>query len=293
MEKTAFVFPGQGSQSVGMGKGFAEEYLTQASKALGIDLLKICFEGPDDELKKTEISQPAILTISYAAYKILGQKGIKPDYVAGHSLGEYSALVAAGAINFLDAVKLVHLRGKFMQTAVPLGQGAMSAVLNLDKQKVIECCKNAASKGVVEMANFNSPDQIVISGEKDAVEEAGRLCKEAGAKRVIPLAVSAPFHCSLMKPAAENLKIELDKAGFNDAKVPVVSNFKAEVETSAQEIKDNLYKQVTGSVLWVDSVNKMIELGVTTFIEVGPGKVLSGLVKKINPNIEVKSYVDA
>lgn len=293
MGKLAFVFPGQGSQSVGMGQGFAEKLLKEASLVLGFDLLKICFEGPEDELKKTHISQPAILTVSIAALELLKSKGVKADVVAGHSLGEYSALVAAGSISFSDAVKLVHLRGQFMQDAIPLGVGAMAAVLNLPYEKVLECCKTAQSKGVVELANFNSPDQIVISGVKEAVEEASRLCKEAGAKRVIPLAVSAPFHSSLMKPAAEKLKIELDKVSFKNADISVVANVNAETEISADQIKDNLYKQVVGSVLWVDSVKKMISMGVTTFIEVGPGKVLSGLIKKIDPSVEVKTYVEA
>ena len=293
MGKIAFVFPGQGSQAVGMGKNFAEDYLNKASQVLGFDLLKICFEGPEDELKKTQISQPAILTVSIAAMNILKDKGVIADYVAGHSLGEYSALVAAGALNFDDAVKLVNLRGIFMQDAVPLGVGAMSAVLNLPYEKVLDCCKKAQAIGVVELANFNSPDQIVISGAREAVDEAGRLCKEAGAKRVISLPVSAPFHCSLMKPAAEKLKIELGKVAIKDADIPVIANIDANTEISADQIKANLYKQVVGSVLWVDSVKKMINLGVTTFIEVGPGKVLSGLIKKIDSNVEVKTYVEA
>ncbi len=291
--KTAFVFPGQGSQSVGMGQGFAEEHLRQASQVLGFDLLKICFVGPEDELKRTEISQPAILTISVAALETLTKKGIKADFVAGHSLGEYSALVASGAISFADAVKLVNHRGKFMQEAVPLGVGAMAAVLNLSEEKVVECCKIASAVGIVEPANYNSPDQIVISGTKEAVEKASILCKEAGAKRVIPLAVSAPFHCSLMKPAADKLLVELNTLKVVDPIIPVVANVNAEEEKSADQIKENLYKQVVGSVLWVQSIRTMISLGVTTFIEVGPGKVLAGLIKKIDPTVEVKNYVEA
>lgn len=294
MGKIALVFPGQGSQSVGMGKGFAEDHLKKAGDIIGVDLLKICFEGPEEELKKTEISQPAILTISTAALKTLQDKGISPDYVAGHSLGEFSALVAAKAISFEAAVQLVHLRGKFMQEAVPVGKGSMAAVLNLSYDKVVEACKKATTAGlVVEPANFNSPDQIVISGDKEAVENASNFCKELGAKRVIPLQVSAPFHSSLMSPAAEKLKIELEKTFITDAVIPVVANFNAKEERLAAEIKENLYKQVTGSVLWVDSVNKMIQNGVDLFIEVGPGKVLAGLIKKINPNVEVKNYVEA
>lgn len=290
MEKTAFVFPGQGSQFVGMGKGFAEKRLEEANNVLGFDLLKICFEGPDAELKKTEICQPAILSVSIAALDILVEKGIKPDYLAGHSLGEYSALVAASSISFVDAVKLVNLRGKFMQEAVPLGIGAMAAVLGLSFDKVLDCCFLAKNSGIVEPANINSPDQIVISGEKAAVEKAGALCKEAGAKRVIPLVVSAPFHCSLMKPAADKLKGPLDAVEIKDASIPVVANVDANMEFGSKLIKENLYKQVVGSVLWVDSVKKMVSMGVSTFIEVGPGKVLSGLVKKIDPSVEVKSW---
>lgn len=291
--KTAFIFPGQGAQFVGMGKGFAEDYLAEANEILGLDLLKICFEGPEDELKRTELSQPAILAVSVAANDILKNRGLKPDYVAGHSLGEYSALVAAGSFSFKDALRLVHFRGKFMQEAVALGVGAMSAVLNLSKDKVIDCCKKASHLGVVELANFNSPDQIVISGNKISVKEAGRLCKEAGAKRVISLAVSAPFHCSLMKPAADKLKMKLDQADIKESLVPVIANINADVEKSAEEIRKNLYNQVTGSVLWVNSILKMRSLGVTTYIEVGPGKVLSDLIKKIDPEAEVKTYVEA
>ncbi|MBI5701250.1 ACP S-malonyltransferase [Candidatus Saganbacteria bacterium] len=276
-----------------MGKGFAEDYLAEANEILGLDLLKICFEGPEDELKRTELSQPAILAVSVAANDILKNRGLKPDYVAGHSLGEYSALVAAGSFSFKDALRLVHFRGKFMQEAVALGVGAMSAVLNLSKDKVIDCCKKASHLGVVELANFNSPDQIVISGNKISVKEAGRLCKEAGAKRVISLAVSAPFHCSLMKPAADKLKMKLDQADIKESLVPVIANINADVEKSAEEIRKNLYNQVTGSVLWVNSILKMRSLGVTTYIEVGPGKVLSDLIKKIDPEAEVKTYVEA
>lgn len=283
--KTAFIFPGQGSQLVGMGKGFAEALLDQANEVLGIDLKRICFEGSQEELKKTEISQPAILTVSIAAFDILKSKNIKPDYVAGHSLGEYSALVAAESINFKDAVRLVYLRGKFMQEAVPIGQGAMAAILMLDKEQIKECCDKAKDKGVVQIANFNAPGQIVISGEREAVLAASAFCKEAGAKRIIPLAVSAPFHSILMQKAADKLKIELDKINIKDANVPLVSNIDAEPVTSALKIKENLYSQVVGSVLWEDSVKKMVSLGVEKFIEVGPGNVLCGLVKKIDPTL--------
>ena len=282
--KTAFVFPGQGSQFVGMGKGFAEVLLDEANQVLGFDLKKLCFEGPEEELKKTEITQPAILTVSVAAFGLLK---IKPDVVAGHSLGEYSALVAAGAISFRDAVKIVNLRGKFMQEAVPLGQGAMAAVLGADRTKLVEICK---AVGNVQPANMNSPDQIVISGKKEAVEEAGKQLKEAGAKRVIPLQVSAPFHSQLMEPAAQKLRDELAKIEIKDARIPVVANVTADYVTSGKEISELLIRQVTGSVLWEDSVRKMIKDGIGSFVEVGPGKVLSGLIKKIDPSVEVRTY---
>jgi [acyl-carrier-protein] S-malonyltransferase len=291
MMKTAFVFPGQGSQAIGMGKDMAENYLDRANQILGFNLKKLCFEGPEGELKKTEITQPAILTVSVAAYESLKKKGIPaPAAVAGHSLGEYSALVAASALSFKDAVKIVHLRGKFMQEAVPLGEGSMAAILGLTKEQIKECCRKASAGGVVSPANLNSPGQIVISGKKEAVLEATKLCKEAGAKRVIPLQVSAPFHCALMQPAADKLKIELDKIEIKDADIPVVSNVTADYVTNGGEIKDLLIKQVTNSVLWEDSVKKMIADGVGSFVEVGSGKVLAGLIKKIDRKIEVKSY---
>ena len=267
-----------------MGKGYAEKFLDDASQILGFDLLKLCFEGPEEELKKTEITQPAILTVSVAAYELLK---LKPDVVAGHSLGEYSALVAVGAISFKDAVKIVHLRGKFMQEAVPLGQGAMAAILGSSRDKIEEICRQV---GGVQPANINSPDQIVISGKKESVEEAGKRLKEAGAKRIIPLQVSAPFHSQLMEPAARALAVELSKIKINDAKIPVVANVTADYVTDGKKIMDLLIKQVTGSVLWEDSIKKMVQDGVTSFVEVGPGKVLSGLIKKIAPSAEVRTY---
>jgi [acyl-carrier-protein] S-malonyltransferase len=286
--KTAFVFPGQGSQYVGMGKDLAEAYLDQANNVLGFDLKIICFEGPEDELKNTQITQPAILTISFAAFELLKNKGLPlPEVMAGHSLGEYSALTAAGAIAFADAVKLVHLRGKFMQEAVPVGQGAMAAILGADRQLVAEICQQV---GEVWPANFNSSGQIVISGKKASVDLAGEKLKAAGIKRVIPLAVSAPFHCPLMQPAADKLSVELDKIEISDAKIPVVSNVTADFVTAAAQIKSLLVKQVTSPVLWEDSVRKMIAAGATAFIEVGPGKVLSGLIKAIDRKIEAKNY---
>jgi [acyl-carrier-protein] S-malonyltransferase len=288
--QTAFVFPGQGSQAVGMGKDLAEKYLDQANEILGFDLKQICFEGPEEELKKTEITQPAILTVSVAAFEFLKSKNIPlPVAVAGHSLGEYSALVAAESLSFSDAVKAVNLRGKFMQEAVPLGQGAMSAILGLDNDKIKEICEQT---GDVWPANFNSPGQVVISGKKEAVATAGQKIKAAGAKRIIPLAVSAPFHCPLMQPAADKLKVELDKIEIKNAKIPVIANVTAAPVNSGAQIRELLVKQVTSPVLWEDSVKKMVADGIQTFVEVGSGKVLSGLIKKTERSAEIKSYAE-
>jgi [acyl-carrier-protein] S-malonyltransferase len=284
---TAFVFPGQGSQAVGMGKGLAESLLDQANQILGFDLKKLCLEGPAEELKKTEFQQPAIFTVSAAAFQLLKSRGASCEVVAGHSLGEYSALYAAGAISFEDGVKVVHLRGKFMQEAVPAGTGAMAAVLGIERKTIIAICREV---GKVWPANFNSPDQVVISGEKESVARAGEKLKAAGAKKIIPLAVSAPFHCPLMQPAADKLALELDKIQINDPLIPVIANVTADYVTSGEAIKSLLIRQVTGSVLWDDSVRKMAAGGISAVIEVGPGKVLSGLVRKIDPKLEVKTY---
>lgn len=275
--KTAFIFPGQGSQFIGMGKDFAESLLDKANAILGFDLKKIVLEGPEEELKKTEITQPAILTISIAALARLENHDTRPVTVAGHSLGEYSALVAAGSIAFEDAVRVVRLRGKFMQEAVPLGVGAMAAVLSDNRELVKNTCNEI---GKVWPANFNAPGQIVISGEKQAVEAASIKLKEAGVRKIIPLAVSAPFHCPLMQPAADKLKIELDKIEIKDANIPVIANITAQPEIKSAKIKELLVKQVTGSVLWEDSVRYMLSQGVDNFVEVGPGQVLTGLIKK-------------
>ncbi len=282
--KTAFIFPGQGSQFVGMGRDLAEGLLDEANAVLGFDLKRLCFEGPEEELKKTEITQPAILTVSVAAYEHLK---MRPDAVAGHSLGEYSALVAAGSLAFKDAVKVVYLRGKFMQEAVPIGAGAMSAVLGISRDKIVEICRQV---GNVQPANFNSPDQVVISGGAEAVQLAGQKLKEAGAKRVILLSVSAPFHSQLMEPAARKLAAELEMIEIQDASIPVMDNVTADYVTAGSKIRDLLIRQVTASVLWEDSVRKMIADGITNFIEVGPGRVLSGLIKKIDPGVGVKTY---
>jgi len=282
---TAFVFPGQGSQSIGMGKDLAEKYLDQANQVLGFDLKKLCFEGPEEALKRTEITQPAILTVSVAAFNQITTDNSQLTTVAGHSLGEYSALVAAGSISFKDAVKIVNLRGKFMQQAVPIGEGAMAAVLGGERKTIEDICKEV---GNVWPANFNAPGQIVISGKKEAVDNACERLKASGVKRIIPLAVSAPFHCPLMQPAADQLKVALDKIEIKDATIPVVANVTADYVTKGAEIKALLVKQVTSPVLWEDSVKKMIADGVGSFVEVGPGKVLSGLIKKIDRSVEVK-----
>jgi [acyl-carrier-protein] S-malonyltransferase len=285
--KTAFVFPGQGSQFVGMGKDLAEKFLDRANEILGFDLKKIVFEGPEEELKKTEIQQPAIFTVSAAAYEKVLSLVPPPSSLAGHSLGEYSALYAAGAISFEDGVKTVNLRGKFMQEAVPPGAGAMAAVLGGERKLIEDVCSEV---GNVWPANFNSPGQVVISGAKEAVDKAGEKLKAAGIKKIIPLAVSAPFHCPLMQPAADKLAAQLEKISIKDAAIPVYANVTARPVTSGAEIKQLLIKQVTASVLWEDSVRKMVADGMTGFVEVGPGKVLSGLIKKIDPNAEVKTY---
>lgn len=285
----AFVFPGQGSQFVGMGKDLAEKLLDEANQVLGFDLKKICFEGPEEELKRTEITQPAILTVSVVAFEQLKAKGIKPEVVAGHSLGEYSALVAAGSLKFQDAVKLVNLRGRFMQEAVPEGKGAMAAVIGGERSQVENICREV---GGVQPANLNGGGQIVISGLAESVALASEKLKAAGIRKIIPLKVSAPFHSQLMEPAAKKLAGELDKIEIKDASVPVVANFTAEPVTDGKTIRELLIKQVTGSVLWEDSVRRMVRDGITKFIEVGPGNVLTGLIKKIDNTVEVNSYLE-
>ena len=270
-----------------MGKDLAEKFLDRANAVLGFDLKKIVFEGPEDELKQTAIQQPAIFTVSAAAFELLKAKGLTPTAVAGHSLGEYSALYAAGVLSFEDGVRTVNLRGQYMQEAVPAGQGAMAALLGGDRETIAHICKEV---GHVWPANYNSPGQIVISGAKNDVDKAMAELKAAGVKKIIPLAVSAPFHCPLMQPAAEKLAAQLDRIEFSDAKVPVYANVTARPATAASEIKQMLIKQVTGSVLWEDSVLRMISDGVSEFVEVGPGKVLTGLIKKIAPSATARTY---
>ena len=295
MGKIAFVFPGQGSQYVGMAKEITESFesssriIDEATSALGFDVRKMIFDSDEETLKITENTQPAIVTASIACAQPLIEAGIKPDYTAGLSLGEYAAHVISGSLSFKDAVKLVRKRGKFMQDAVPIGEGAMAAILGLTRQDVIEVCNAASAKGVVEPANFNCPGQIVIAGQNEAVNEAMKLASENGAKRAILLNVSAPFHCSMLNPAGENLKRELDAVTINEMNIPVVANVTGKVISSRAEIKDLLIRQVSSSVRWEDCVITMIENGVDTFIEIGPGKVLSGFVKKVDKRAKVFS----
>ncbi len=288
----AFLFPGQGSQAVGMGKELAENYAVarrtfeEADEALGYKLSELCFAGPEEKLKLTEITQPAILTVSVAAWRVLQEKGLKPDlvadYVAGHSLGEYSAHVAAGTLAFTDAVRAVRNRGQYMQEAVPVGVGAMAAILGMPAKKVSEIAADAAQGEVCQAANINSPEQIVISGHAGAVERAIKLAHARGAKKAVHLPVSAPFHCSLMQPAQDRLARDLGALQFQNPSCAVVSNVDAAVVTSAQAARDALIRQVTGTVRWAPSLRLLIDKGVSLFIEVGPGKVLWGLMRQID-----------
>ena len=284
----AFLFPGQGSQAVGMGKELAEKYpiarqtFEEADEALGYKLSQLCFEGPEEKLRMTEITQPAILAASVAAWHVLNEKGITPSFVAGHSLGEYSAHVASGTITFADAVRTVRNRGKYMQEAVPVGVGAMAAILGMDLEKVTAVCGDASQGEVCEPANINSPDQIVISGHASAVERAIKLADERGAKRAKLLPVSAPFHCSLMKPAQDRLANDLRSIKFQSPGVPVVCNVDATPLEDAERSCDALLRQVTGSVKWHPSMRLLVSKGIQTFVEVGPGKVLCGLMRQID-----------
>ncbi|HET6935597.1 MAG TPA: ACP S-malonyltransferase [Candidatus Angelobacter sp.] len=284
----AFLFPGQGSQAAGMGKELAALYpvarhtFQEADDALGFSLSQLCFDGPAEKLRMTEITQPAILTVSTAIARVLQEKGIVPQWVAGHSLGEYSAHVAAGTLDFAEAVRTVRNRGKYMQEAVPAGEGAMAAVLGMPIGLLQQVCAEAAQGEVVSPANINSPDQIVISGATKAVERAAELAKERGAKRAIMLDVSAPFHCAMMQPAQDRLAADLKSVHFDDPEVPVVANIDAQPKTTADQARDALIRQVTGAVQWEGCVRKLIQLGANTFIEAGPGKVLTGLMRQID-----------
>lgn len=298
MIKVACIFPGQGAQYMGMGKEIAENYkaamdiFDRASDKLGIDMKKLCFEGNDEELKKTENTQPSILTTSVALLEVLKLKGVKPAITAGLSLGEYSALVASNAISFEDAVEVVKKRGKFMQEAVPEGEGTMAAIMGMDKTEIVQCLKMASGYGVVEPANFNCPGQVVIAGHTKAIEMACSLLKEKGARKVKVLPVSAPFHSSLLKSAGAKLSEELDKIQFHDMTIPVISNVNAQIIKNKYEIKKLLIDQVSTSVLWEDSIRNMIDQGIDTFIEVGPGKSLSAFVKKIDKSVYVYNVED-
>jgi [acyl-carrier-protein] S-malonyltransferase len=284
----AFLFPGQGSQAKGMGKELAELYpvarqtFQEADDALGFSISQLCFEGPDEQLKLTENTQPAILTMSTAVMRVLREKGIVPQFAAGHSLGEYSAHVAAGTIAFADAVRTVRNRGRYMQEAVPAGQGGMAAILGMELEQLQQVCLDAAQGEVVSPANINSPDQIVISGHQKAVERAAELAKERGAKKAVMLVVSAPFHCALMQPAQDRLEKELEALRFSNPEIPVISNIDAAPKTTAEGSRQALVRQVTGAVQWAKSMQTLIGLGVKTFIEAGPGKVLTGLMRQID-----------
>jgi len=297
--KTAFLFPGQGSQFAGMGKTLAEnfdaarEVFEQADDALGFALSKLCFEGPDDQLKLTENTQPALVAVSVAAWKALRVEVGEPDYVAGHSLGEYSALVAAGSLDFGDALRTVRKRGRYMQEAVPAGVGAMAAILKLPAGALDGILAEAAQGEVVSIANLNSPDQTVIAGHKGAVDRAMELAKAAGAKRVVPLPVSAPFHCSLMKPAQERLKSDLDAIAFANPRMPLINNWRAEEVLTGADAREGLYQQVPNSVRWVESMEKLASLGVDRWFEVGAGSVLSGLLRTIVTGAKATSFGEA
>ncbi|SFS80064.1 ACP S-malonyltransferase [Paenibacillus sp. BC26] len=296
MGKIAFVFPGQGAQAVGMGKDVYEAFdaskaiIDAADDALGFKLSEIIFNGPEEQLKQTANTQPALLAVSIALLEALKDSGLKPDFVAGHSLGEYSALVAAGALSYQDAVRTVRARGEFMEQAVPSGQGAMAAVLGAEREALAALCAAVSSEvGAVELANVNCPGQIVVSGTAAGVQGVVERGKEAGAKRVIPLEVSGPFHSSLMKPAAERLEGVLAALSISDASVPVIANVTAQPATNADEIRKLLAEQVYSPVLWEDSVRYLIEQGVDTFVEIGSGSVLAGLIKKIDKTVNIIS----
>lgn len=297
--KTAFVFPGQGAQKVGMVKDLYDNYpvvkelFEEADDALHFSLTKLIFEGPDEELMKTSNTQPAILTASTACCRVLQQEGLTPDIAAGHSLGEYSALVAAGSLSFADAVRTVRLRGQFMQEAVPLGEGAMAAILGLDEEKIKGICAQVSSQGgVVQAVNFNCPGQTVIAGSAKAVETAADAMKAAGARRAVMLHVSAPFHSTLMEPAARRLAEVLDTITIQDAQIPVVANVNGQMETKAADIKEALVRQAASPVLWIDCTHTMQQFGAETFVEVGTGKTICGFNRKIDRKIHSENVED-
>ena len=298
MGKVAFVFPGQASQYPGMGKELAEKYpaakavFNEADKALGFSISRMCFEGTEEDLKLTANTQPAILTCSVAVYRVLAEKGLTPDFVAGHSLGEYSALVAAGALKFADAVQLVRKRGTYMQDAVPAGVGAMAAIMGLSPAVVADACKRAANGEICSPANLNSPEQTVISGHAGAVKRAVELASQAGAKRAVILPVSAPFHSALMTLAQEKLEKDLKQTEFAALRVPLVTNVDADTIETGDEARESLLRQVTAPVRWEESVRLLIDEGVNTFVEVGPGRVLSGLLRQIERSVATLNVED-
>jgi [acyl-carrier-protein] S-malonyltransferase len=298
MGKVAFLFPGQASQYPGMGKELADKYpvaravFEEADKALGFAISKICFEGTEDELRLTANTQPAILTVSVAAYRVLADKGIMPDFVAGHSLGEYSALVAVGALKFADAVRLVRKRGTYMQDAVPLGVGGMAAIMGLSPAVVQDVCKRAAENEICAPANLNSPEQTVISGHASAVKRAVEIASQSGAKRAVVLAVSAPFHSALMMPAQEKLEKDLRATAMNFLQVALVTNVDADTIRKGDEAREALIRQVTMPVRWEESMRMLLDEGVNTFVEVGPGKVLTGLMRQIERSVATLNVED-
>lgn len=298
MGKVAFVFPGQASQYPGMGKELAEKHAVaravfdEADRALGFSVSKMCFEGSEEELKLTANTQPAILTVSVAVYRVLEERGLQADFVAGHSLGEYSALVAAGALKFADAVQLVRKRGTYMQEAVPQGVGAMAAILGLSPAVVADACKRAADGEICAPANLNSPEQTVISGHASAVKRAVEIASQLGAKRAVILPVSAPFHSALMQPAQERLAADLKKTQFSNLRVPLVANVDADTIDTGDEARESLIHQVSMPVRWEESVRLLIDEGVNTFVEVGPGKVLTGLLRQIERSVAALNVED-